>query len=278
MAEMRLGVVSDIHFGDPRSSSAWHNPYDFVGLGERLERAVELFDEYLVDAIVVLGDISDQGDPASTRAALAALAQAKAPLLLVAGNHDCLQDDARVASSAAGLGEMLDDRLRWIGDIPIAGIAIETDVASQGMRLANARRAPHAGSASVFASHFPLISRADALAAHGLRYAGDLRGHADALEAVVDGHTPTVVLNGHLHARDSACAGQVLQLAAGALIEPPYDVAFVDVQASDGLVSVRRRCEELGATDGLEVPTLVGPHEDWVFDGAGWRCIPSADR
>ena len=40
---------------------------------------------------------------------------------------------------------------------------------------------------------------------------------------------PTVVLSGHIHARDALTAGPVLQLTQAALIEAPYEASVVRV-------------------------------------------------
>lgn len=98
---MRLLVSADIHLGSPIRSVALRNPE----LGDRLKQAsrdtfVEIVDLVIseqVDALVLAGDIFDNGYPdlksrAFLVAQLARASEAGVPTVLIRGNHDALLD------------------------------------------------------------------------------------------------------------------------------------------------------------------------------------------
>ena len=98
---MRLLVSADIHLGSPIRSAAMRNPE----LGERLKQAsrdtfiriVDLAILENVDALVLAGDIFDNGQPdlrsrAFLISQLARAADAGVPSVLIRGNHDALLD------------------------------------------------------------------------------------------------------------------------------------------------------------------------------------------
>ena len=79
-----------------------------------------------------------------------------------------------------------------------------------------------------------------------------------------------VVLSGHIHAREAHAEGKVLQLSAGDLIEPPHEIAIVDVEP--GLV--RRRVSLLGPRVTPRDPVLAPPDEAWAFADGGGNAKP----
>jgi predicted phosphodiesterase len=241
----RLGVISDLHWvAGPPPEASWHNPFDFAGLPERLDRALRLFADERVDAVVVPGDLTHLGDPASTEAVARRLAKgARGPVLAVAGNHDGHLEPAE----------------ELVAGVRVAGVAIEGDDAGFRWNGATLR-------ADVLVSHFPVLSRAERLEAHGLAYPADLLNRDDLLEHL---GRPVLVLSGHIHARESHAEGRVLQLSAGALVEAPYEAAIVDVHTSPAF-RVRRRVHLLGPPAARD-PVLAPADETWDFDG-GWRC------
>lgn len=259
----RLGVVSDLHWCEgPPPSASWHNPFDFGGLAARLDRALALFDEAGVDAVVALGDLTHEGDEASMRTVARRLAaRAPGPTLAVAGNHDCLRHDDQLARCLDG-GAALDVR-----GIRVVGVAIETDPSGGALRW---RRDGAPEGADVVASHFPLISREERLAARGLAYSGDLLDRAGLAEWARRTARPVLVLSGHLHVRESHASGPLLQLAAGALVEAPFEVAIVEVTRAPAGMVVRRRVSVLGPSAGARDPVFAPAEETWSYDGR-WR-------
>lgn len=101
---MRLLHAADLHLDSPLRSIALRD----AALGERLRdasrlalrRIVDLAIEHEVDALVLAGDVFDDGAPdmvarAALIGELARLASAGIPVVLIRGNHDALLDHAR---------------------------------------------------------------------------------------------------------------------------------------------------------------------------------------
>ena len=255
---MRLGVVSDIHWTtDPDARGEWHGPYDFAALPDRLERARAAFRRERVDAVVIVGDLANSGDVTSAKAVLDRLSDGLGrPLLVVAGNHDCDERDDMLA----GLCDPL--TTTEVGGERIAGVPIARG--GDGFRWTGVlERAP------LVVSHFPVLSRERRLSERGLKYAGDLTNRG-ALEWQINRDDPVIVLSGHIHAREAHAEGKVLQLSAGALIEPPHEIAIVD--AEPGLV--RRSVSLLGPRVTPRDPVLAPAGEAWAFTGGAWQREP----
>jgi predicted phosphodiesterase len=268
---MRLGVVSDIHWpADPASPAAWHNPYDFGSLPARLDAAGATFADAEVDAVVAGGDVSDAGDAQSARAVLERLSALGVPVLVVAGNHDGHEGEDRLEHCVAGSAAMLPARGRAIAGVATAGVEIERDAATRAFRWTGAALPAADAPVRVVASHFPVLSRAERLTELGLAYAGDLANRR-ALQEQLDVDAPVVVLSGHIHARESHACGALLQLSAGALVEPPHDVAIVDVGIERGEVLVRRRAHALGPPGPWRDPVLAPVDEAWRYRHGAWR-------
>jgi predicted phosphodiesterase len=266
---VRLGVIADVHWpGDPACRASWHNRFDFEGLPARLRSARGWFDAEAVDAIVVAGDLTHDGDLRSARAACVPLAGG-APVLVVAGNHDCLQHHDELPRSLPDGAAMLGGAGLQLGGRRVAGIAIAPDRDNAAHRWTAAPpddRAP----AAVVVSHFPVLSRAERLAERGLAYPGDLANRR-ALRERLGGRGPVVVLSGHIHAREACADGTIIQLSAGALVEPPHEVAVVDLDAATAGVRVRRRVRCLGPGSAVRDPVLAPPDETWRFSHGAWR-------
>jgi predicted phosphodiesterase len=261
---VRLGVVSDLHLTlDPGADASWHNPFDFAGLPARIERALAIFAEARVDAVVACGDVTHDGDEPAARAALQRLSEnVEQPVLVVAGNHDCLERDDQLDRCGAA---MLEAGGVDVAGMRVAGVPVESD--DEGL-LAWTGAAD--GRPDVVVSHFPVLSRAERLAERGLAYSGDLTNREE-LERQLIAAAPVVVLSGHIHARETHARGNLLQLSAGALVEAPYEVAVVDVDAGDGAVRVRRRVHVLGPPPAGPDPVFAPEHETWSFVAGGWR-------
>jgi predicted phosphodiesterase len=262
---VRLGVVSDLHVTmAPETPAAWHNPFDFAGLPARIDAACAVFAAAAVDAVVACGDVTHDGDEASARAAFERLsAGLDVPLLVVAGNHDCLEREDQLERCLAGGADMLSPSGVELAGVRVAGVPIERD--GEGlMRWSGAGRER----AAVVVSHFPVISRAERLAELGLKYAGDLTNRA-ALRERLGGDGPILVLSGHIHVREAHAHENVLQLSAGALVEAPYEVAIVEVDGA--AAEVRRRAHVLGPPPAGADPVLARERETWRYGRGGWR-------
>ena len=273
---MKLGVVADVHWpADPSTRAAWHNPFDFAGLPDRLDRARERFESEAVDAILVCGDLTHDGDRESVRAACRRLV-GSAPVLVVAGNHDCLARDDQPGRSLPHGATVLSGDWIEIGGQRLAGVSIARNDGTGAFRWTGAP--VDNASPAVVVAHFPVLSRAGRVAERGLAYPGDLTNRG-ALEQRLRSGSPIVVLSGHLHVREACAHGTLLQLSAGALVEAPHEVAIVDVHAARAELRVRRRVHCLGPGPAGSDPVLAPADETWAFAHRAWRAErPAPER
>lgn len=268
---IRFGVLTDVHVvQDVTRQESWHNPYDFAGVEERRDRALELFAREAVDRVLLLGDLAHDGDLTSLRRALRPGALA-ATRLAVGGNHDGERPTDRL--SAAGPESLRLPGWRAVrhGPVRVAGLRVLRRarrgwVSARPPVLATWDEAP-----VLLASHFPVLSRARPLVSRGLPYAGDLADRPAVAEALLARSAPTVVACGHLHVRDSVTSGSLLQLGFGAMIEPPFEATLLELAVDGRSVEITRVAHELGEGPEERDPRLVPAHERWRFEPArGW--------
>ena len=131
---------------------------------------------------------------------------------------------------------------------------------------------PGDGSVNLLVTHYPALSLEEETTRAGLRYAGDSPQALAKGAELAALPTPTLVLAGHLHVRASATRGSVLQLSFSSLIEPPHEVALVELSRVGDEASVVVRHVQVGECAEIGVlPVLSPASERWVFGGAKWR-------
>ena len=269
---LRVGVLTDLHHvQDPSRRAGWINRYDFAGVVERCERAIELFTREGVSRVLLLGDLAHDGDLASVRQIVRA-AGSSVPLLAVGGNHDSPDPTKRIAAAGRDRVQLPGWRALGPDAVRLAGLR----PARRARRRWAAARRPAlttwSDSPVLLASHFPVLSHVRAITGHGLPYAGDLVDHADVAQALVARGAPTVVACGHLHVRYSVASGPLLQLGLGALVEPPFDATLLELERKGRSLEVVRRARELDEARERRDPRLVPAEEIWRFaPGRGWR-------
>jgi len=279
---LRLGVLADLHASpDPAERGSWFNPYDFAGMLGRVDAALSWFAAEGVDVVALAGDLTHGADAGAFDAVLARCADASVcPLLAVAGNHDV--DDGR-APLAAALERRATERLRGArpegerhGDVRLAGVHVGSTEGWFRARLAQPPAVDAWGADPVvLVSHYPLLSHATVIAEQGFAHPGDVLERRTIAQQLSARAAPTVVVSGHIHVRAVATHGPVLQLTQSALIEPPFDAALVELDASaDGGLCVRRRTFRAGASHAAYEPELAAAGGAWRFDGAHWRADP----
>jgi hypothetical protein len=284
---LRLGVVADPHLAlEQVEDAAWHNPFRLADAHERLDAALvhPLLDG--ADVVVVLGDLAHFGDRASLRRTVDAVASGDPPALLLSGNHDVLTPGSRLEDEVAarGAGHVVSPlACEW--DSPAvkafeavgAGLAVHevtslTDRVLQpfdvtGRRLADA---DPIGGLDVFLTHFPVLSFEDRCRDGRLLYSGHLDFLAPPPPVSPGAGGPVVVLSGHLHLRGVTAHANVLQLAFAALVEPPYEVAAVEIDVEGR--SIAYTCASVVEPDAERLPVLDPPSGRWSFEAgaAGW--------
>jgi predicted phosphodiesterase len=287
---LRLGVIADPHLALERIEVAsWHNPYRLADAHERLDVALAhpLLDD--VDAVVMLGDLAHFGDRSSLRYVVDAVANDDRPAILLSGNHDVLTPGVRLEDevSARGAAHVLSP-LASTADAPAvkafvaagAGLAVHevmrlTERGPQPFDVTGSRLAevdPSAGF-DVWLTHFPLLSFEQRCREAHLLYSAHLDQLAPPPPVLPAGAGPVVVLSGHLHLRAVTTVENTLQLAFAALVEPPYEVAAVDLDIEHALVTYR--CASVVAPDADRLPVLDPAEGSWSFDfeSGEWRLV-----
>lgn len=262
---MRLGVVADPHLSieRPDESASWHNRYRLADAHDRLVEALRHPLLRGVDVLAVLGDLAHFGDRASLDFVVDAVAALGVPAVLLSGNHDVLTDGVRLDLTTAGTA---------VEPFRAAGFGLDvlqvTDLTTRRIQPFDviAERLAE-GTPHVVLSHFPLLSIEDRCRDAGLLYAAHLDQLAPPTGLELPAG-PTVILSGHLHLRAVTAVGDAIQVAFAALVEPPYEVATVDVAATpSGGIEVRYECASVRAPDAERLPVLDPAEGRWTWGG-----------
>jgi hypothetical protein len=278
---LRLGVIADPHLALERIEDAsWHNPYRLADAHERLDLALThpLLDG--VDAVVMLGDLAHFGDRTSVRYVVDAAANDHRPGIVLSGNHDVLTPGVRHEDEVRARGAVhVLSPLASSGDAPAvkafvaagAGLAVHevmqmTDRGPQPFDVTGSRLAEIDPSASfdVWLTHFPLLSFEQRCRDARLLYSAHLSQLAPAPPVLPGDTGAVVVLSGHLHLRAATTEANVLQLSFAALVEPPYEVAAVELDIERA--SVAYRCASVIPSDADRIPVLDAADGHWSFD------------
>ena len=279
---MRIGVVTDAHLCPPGTPpDAWHNPYDFAHAEANLVAALDLHRTGDSNVIAMLGDLSHLGDEPSLARGIALCGGGDRPVLAVPGNHDCGEVIDRLAMLSGRRGSASPRSLRpatsageSLAGFRIVGLPIAVRHPDQGWLVEVPAVAAWDEEPVIVLSHFPVLSREAEARRAGLRYAGssaDRDGFGEALRRRVG---PTLILHGHLHIRDAVAVGPVLQIGCAALIEPPHEVAVVDVEAAENGLTVRVRRRAVAPSPSVRLPLLTGESGAWTFRERAWAPIP----
>lgn len=281
---MRLGIVTDVHLCPPGTPpGAWHNPYDLESMPRRLTLALDRLVAEGVEAIAMLGDLTSSADADSVDRGLGILAETPLPIRVVPGNHDAeaggVDLGERVAALDNRLLRMADPTGEIIGGVRVAGLGIERE--REGWAVGPVSAVGWAAEPVVLLSHSPVLDIEPKVTAAGLKNAGSFADPTGVAALLAGRSGPTVVLHGHFHVRDAATSGPLLQLGFAALVEPPNEVAVLDIEPESGsgepeiLVSVR--CLPIDPMPAERLPVLVPARQAWRFAAGSWQDI-AADR
>jgi len=261
-AAVRLGLATDLHLTPEPRTGHWNFDVRYDRALDRLAAALAWFGEREVDAVLILGDLTEEGDLASLHRALDALrAGTPADAYVLGGNHDGPLLDA-LRDAVAPPVAVLDELTGADGVLLLGRHCVEVGDFRFCLPLGEL---PGGDAPLVLATHFPVVSREAVVRAQELNYAGDLVDAAEAAQTLHDRPGPTVVLCGHLHVDDAYTDGTLLQVVTPPVVEGPGTAAIVEITTdSDGgaAVHVRRELRELDG-DGTSI-------REWTFDGARW--------
>lgn len=248
-----LGVLSDLHLGPCGAPATMFNqPVEIGKARERTTEALNALPE--VDALAILGDLSDTANSADYEFLLESLANRARLTYLIAGNHDVPHDKtaANALNRAIAERQLSDVAIPPVGGIPFSWIRVasapiyrtrdgfENDIRTDGLPLPTGRPEP-----LLWLSHFPVLSVRHYLESAGLRYAGDLDNCREVEKSLRSYGAPVIVLNGHLHARTHAVSGNILQLSWAALSEFPNEIGQLVIAITDQNFSVTQHCVSL---------------------------------
>jgi len=286
VAALRLGVIADPHLSLRGGEAAWHNPYRLADAHERLDQAMtnDLFAD--VEVFVLLGDLAHFGDRESLRRCVDGVAKARGgrPAILLSGNHDVIEPGVRLEQEITDLGDPeVVCPLAWPARSAAAapfvaagfGLVVHevtglSELQVEPFDVVTRTISGEAPNGHVVLTHFPVLSFEERARDAQLLYAAHLAQLAPPVDPLPVGG-PVVVLSGHLHLRGVARETDVLQLAFAALVEPPYELALVEIEPDNGGVIVEYRCASARVPDASKLPVLDPESGRWRWaPGRGW--------
>lgn len=285
---MKIGIITDIHLyphPDTEKRFAWHNPYPIKRAMAQYDAALERCAAEDVDTVVILGDIAHIGDEACLEAATERAAATGKPVWMVPGNHDCTVRADAVASAVSKHGQgrvtlpdTAGERNVVLASWRVAGLPVASD---NGGNSARALERPAVDAwrdePVLFLTHFPMLSLAEHCATAGLKYAGDLGNYSDTTTSLHQRIAPTLVLHGHLHVRDELAQGSMLQLSFAALIEPPHEMAILELAGGARELTVHRRNISVASYTAEQLPVLTGDETRWQLRDGVWSAVSCPD-
>jgi DNA repair exonuclease SbcCD nuclease subunit len=273
---VRIGIVTDSHLEvDESRQDGFHNPFDFASARRNLERAIERHRAAGVDAIALLGDLANAGDETSHMLGLALCEAAGLPVWVVPGNHDT---DEELLALATRIGTRTGTAIRIpsargesVDGLRLAGLSLQEVFPGRGWTQEHPEVDAWGDEPTLLLTHFAAISRESIARGAGLKYAGDVRNHAEIAAALRGRPAPTVVLHGHHHLRDAVIDGSVLQIGFASLIEPPHEAALLEVGHEGRVFTVRVHHEAIAPSAVDRLPILSPAMGAWQFVGGAWE-------
>jgi calcineurin-like phosphoesterase family protein len=264
---MRIGILNDLHLGH-HGEGQWHNWLMYERAEEIARAVIAVLNRQALDAVFVLGDITEAGQPEQLALARDVLSALAAPWYALPGNHD----RAAVRSGqfdAAFADHVLPPYRRW-GEIGIATIrervpadmhdesSYPPDGAWIDQALAGARdNAPHT---LVVLSHFPLVGEQWWADEHGGKYAGHLAQGESWLAPFTElSRRRAVILCGHEHWHHVTQSHRWIQVTAAAQIEYPIEARVLEVDGDALRITTFDT-----PVDTIASESLVAPAMDWV--------------
>ncbi len=267
---MRIALLTDMHIGFT-GESRWHNRKMWTEAPDVTRAAVAQVNALGVDRVVVLGDLTESGEPHEVDAAYDVLKELNAPWSVVPGNHD------RVALAAGSF-------TRVFGDHLVPDYSVEADIGllflpelwprddRKIVRMDWARLEPQLDAIltsppellAIFGHYSVLPEDAHAQANNGL-YAGPWADGVtllDRLRPALDGRI--VCFCGHQHWHHIMAQAGVLHCTTGSLIEYPMEGRVVTLTPQEITIETLPSASPLVA--------------EASFDGADWVRGAEADR
>jgi Calcineurin-like phosphoesterase superfamily domain len=279
----RFAVLSDTHLSPAGTPDGmWNNVTCRSVSRELLGAAVADIASSGLSQVILLGDVSDGGEPGVIAAALDTITGAGMRVWAVPGNHDASRSPDALAEAAAGRNDVtvLGDQHQEMGpDVVVVGHGLRSH---DGGRTCEAIGVPdpadRRGRLLLWASHYPVLSQEDRFRGAGLRYPGDLRNLSHVAERVGRFDGPVLVLHGHLHAPALDQAGPVLQIGVPAAVEWPNAWTEVTLEVTLDAVSAATALHRIPGSwpDPVAVTTLAQPIQNWAYAAGHWAQTPDS--
>jgi calcineurin-like phosphoesterase family protein len=234
----RFAVLSDTHLSPAGTTDGmWNNVTCRSASAELLGAAVADIASSGIGQVILLGDVSDGGEPGMIAAALTAITGAGMRVWAVPGNHDASRSPDALTEAAAGQPDVtvLGEQQRDLGpDVAVAGHGLRSD---DGGRTCEAIGVPNPAGA---------------------------------------GRRLALVLHGHLHASVTGQAGPVLQIGVPAAVEWPNAWTEVTIEVTDDVITVATAMNRIPGSwpDPVAVIALAQPVQNWTYAAGRWAQTP----
>ncbi len=270
----RLGVVADAHRSPATATPyTWQNTVDLPHSAELLDAGLAWLAAQRIDALALLGDLTESADPASFAAVRERTAELGVPVAAVPGNCDVDPVDRSLSTFETIVGERIFTGPALVKFEPGWMLELVHLEAADGKRL-RGLRPPETGSAQrdarIVLTHYPVLELEPDLLAAGFRHSGNLTNRSEIEADLRTLDQPVVVIHGHLHIHDVRISGNLLHLSCAALIEPPHYVAVVELTTSDDQIAVERWSQSIRPYDTDRLPLFAPDHARWVWSGVSW--------
>jgi hypothetical protein len=105
-----------------------------------------------------------------------------------------------------------------------------------------------------------------------LKYAGLFHWNENE-PAILARTAPTVILHGHIHIRHAVSEGNLLQIGVAALIEPPHEVAVIEIDERDGALTVSAEHHSVADFETDVLPVLSPDRSVWTYREGAWAAV-----
>ncbi|HET9662164.1 MAG TPA: metallophosphoesterase family protein, partial [Thermomicrobiales bacterium] len=258
---------------------AWQNTVDLPHAVELLDAGLDWLAGQRLDALVLLGDLTEAADKESFAVVQERALALGAPVLAVPGNCDVDPVERSLSAFQEIRGERVAISPALLSLLPgcmMELVHLGGEPRSKLLRGVRPSQSSLAPDVQLVLTHYPVLELESDLTAKGFRHSGDLTNRGEIEEELRTRNTPIVIVHGHLHVHDARISGSLLHLSCGALVEPPHLVHIVEVDMEDGRIDVRRHAHSV-RNDAVErLPVFAPLDQAWVWDGICWTEFGSA--
>jgi Calcineurin-like phosphoesterase len=275
--DARFAVLSDTHLAPPGTPDGmWNNVTCLSTSHDLLAAAVADIAAAGIGDVVLLGDVSDGGDPRMIAKALQVVTTAGMRAWTVPGNHDAtvspdaIAEAVKLSPGSTLIAQECPDS--W-PDIAMYGHGLRSNDRGQTCEAINLPNpAGICAQLLLWATHYPVLSQYGRFRTSGLRYPGDLRNLSDIATCITRFNGPVLILHGHLHAAAIKHAGPMLQIGVPAAVEWPHAWTEAKIKITESEITVQTALKPIPGTWPASVTTTVlcKTIQNWTFTSRRW--------